>query len=123
MPGCGQREYPVDHIIHNGGRLNTLRKVLLTVALAGSGVAYGADPPLLSLTMEHFRDTATVKDDALGTVATISTQNGYQEKRGLLRIVWNDTFLRGFIDKATGRRTFQVYQLIPTRALVGDIMN
>jgi hypothetical protein len=62
--------------------------------------------------MEHFRDTATVKDDALDTVATISTQNGYQEKRGLLRIVWNDTFLRGFIDKATGRRTFQVYQLI-----------
>jgi hypothetical protein len=98
--------------------VNTLRKALLTVALAGSavGVAYGGDAPLLSLTMDHFRDTATVKDDALDTVATISTQNGYQEKRGLLRIVWNDTFLRGFIDKATRRHSFQVYQLISYKA-------
>lgn len=66
----------------------------------------------LSLTKEHFKNTTTVKDDPLDTVATITTVNGFQEKRGLLGIVWDDNFLRAFIDKKSGKTSFQVYQVI-----------
>ena len=66
----------------------------------------------LSLSKEHFKNTATVKDDSLDTVATITTVNGFQEKRGLLGIVWDDNFLRAFIDKKTGKTSFQIYQVI-----------
>jgi hypothetical protein len=66
----------------------------------------------INLTKEHFRSTATLKDDALDTVATISTVNGLQEKRGLLGIVWDDNFLRAFVDKKSGRTTIQLYQVI-----------
>ena len=66
----------------------------------------------LALTPEHFRSTAKVSDDSLDTTATISTEAGFQDKRGLLGIVWNDNFLRAFIDKKTGVATFQVYQRI-----------
>lgn len=64
------------------------------------------------LTPEHFRDTATVKDDRLETVATITTVNGYQLKQGLLDIVWNDHFLRAFVDKRSGKVRYQLYQVI-----------
>jgi hypothetical protein len=64
----------------------------------------------LALTPEHFRDTTTLKDDDLSVSATIDTSQGFQEKHGLLRVVWDDNFLRGFIDKKTGKLTAQVYQ-------------
>lgn len=64
------------------------------------------------LTREHFMNTATLKDDALETVATITTYKGYQQRRGLLGIVSNDNFLRAFINKKTGTKTFQLYQVI-----------
>jgi hypothetical protein len=66
----------------------------------------------LGLTKEHFKNTATVKDDSLDTVATITTVNGIQEKRGLLGIVRDDNFLRAVIDKKTGKTSFQLYQVI-----------
>jgi hypothetical protein len=86
--------------------------LVVVVSLSHAIVADAKDPPLLSLTMEHFRDTATVKDDALDTTATITTENGFVEHHGLLRVVWNDEFLRAFIDKRTGAKTFQVYEYI-----------
>ena len=39
------------------------------------------------LTPEHFVSTATVEDDSLDTVAKISTYKGFQEKKGLLRML------------------------------------
>lgn len=66
----------------------------------------------INLTKEHFRNTATIKDDSLDTIATISTVNGFQEKRGLLGIVWDDNFLRAFVEKKSGRTTIQLYQVI-----------
>jgi len=71
--------------------------------------AYGKDPALLSLTMEHFRDTATVKDDPVDAIATISTENGYAEHTGPMRMVWNDEYLTSAIDKKTGQKSFRVY--------------
>ena len=74
-----------------------------------ANTTYAKDPPLLSLTMEHFRDTATVKDDPATAVTTISTENGFAERKGPMRMVWNDEYLRSDIDNKTGRKSFQVY--------------
>lgn len=67
---------------------------------------------LMALTPADFQRTATLKDDPLDTTAQISTEPGFQEKRGLLKFVSYDNFLRAFIDKKTGRTDFQVYQYI-----------
>jgi hypothetical protein len=70
--------------------------------------ASAKDPPVLSLTMEHFRDTATVKDDPLHAKATITTENGYVEHSGLMNMVWHDEFLSAVIDQSTGQKSFQI---------------
>jgi hypothetical protein len=80
-----------------------------------ANIANAKDPKLLSLTMEHFRDTATVKEDLLGAMTTISTQNGFVERRGLMGMVWNDEYLPGVVDKKTDQKTFQVYAMITYR--------
>jgi hypothetical protein len=74
--------------------------------------AYAKDPALLSLTMEHFRDTATAKDNPSDDTTTISTENGFVEHSGPMRMVWHDEYLKGVIDKKTNRKSFQVYSLV-----------
>ncbi len=108
----------------SGGFRMTIRwcAVLLRLGLVLGGISGGGDlraaPPadlprdLLATTPQDFQRTATVKDDALEVAATITTQPGYQEKHGLLRIVWSDVFLRAFVDKSNGAVTYQVYQKI-----------
>ena len=81
----------------------------LIVLTAGVGTAAAKDAPLLSLNMEHFRDTATVLDNPTDSAVTISTENGYQEHRGPLRTVWDDEYLEAVIDKKTGRKSYLVY--------------
>ena len=65
-----------------------------------------------TLTPEHFNITAIVVDDDSGDTALISTKSGFQQKQGLLRMVYDDNFLRAIIDKKTGNVTYQVYQSI-----------
>jgi hypothetical protein len=74
--------------------------------------AHAKDPPLLTLTAEHFRDAATIKDDPRDAVVTISTVDGYVEHTGPLRTVWHDAFLTAAIDKKTGQKSFQVHEEI-----------
>jgi hypothetical protein len=81
----------------------------LIVLTAGVGTAGAKDSPLLSLNMEHFRDTATVLGSPTDSAVTISTENGYQEHRGPMRTVWNDEYLEAVIDKKTGRKSYLVY--------------
>lgn len=87
---------------------------LVPIVILGFAVnsAQAKDPALLSLNMEHFRDTATVKIDPTGAVTTITTENGYVEHSGPMRMVWNDEFLRAVMDKKTGQKSFQVYASI-----------
>jgi hypothetical protein len=73
------------------------------------------DPPLAALSPEHFRDTATVKDDPILGVTTISTEKGYVERHGLLGTVWNDEYLTGTIDRKTARRSFEVIATLTYR--------
>jgi hypothetical protein len=64
---------------------------------------------LRGLTDTHFRDTTVVKDDSLDVVASFSTENGLDTGGGIPDFFHQDEFLRGFIDKKTGRRQFQLY--------------
>ena len=73
---------------------------------------YAKDPALLSLGMEHFRDTATVKDDPAAATTSITTEEGFVQHTGLMRMVWTDEFLRAAIDKKTGQKSFKVEALI-----------
>jgi PDZ domain-containing protein len=66
------------------------------------------DPPLASLTMEHFRDTATVANDPIAGTTTITTDKGFVSHKGILRSVSSDEFLKGVINKKTGQKSFQV---------------
>jgi hypothetical protein len=74
---------------------------------SNSGTAYAKDPDVMSLTMEHFRDSATVKEDPQG-VTVISTEKGFAEHTGPLRMVWKDEFLSSVIDKKTGQKSFRL---------------
>jgi hypothetical protein len=89
-------------------RLRATALVPLIVFGFAAGTACAKDPPLLSLTMEHFRDTATVKDDPLHAKATITTEQGYVEHAGPMRMVWHDEFLSAVIDRNTGQKSFQI---------------
>lgn len=64
---------------------------------------------LLAMSPADHAARVTVSDDSMETVAKLHTQESFQEKRGLLGIVWNDVFLRAFVDKTTGRTSYQVY--------------
>ena len=91
-------------------KFNIILVLMLTVT--GCATREAQIQTAISLTRDHFKNTAILKDDSLDTTATITTVNGFQEKHGLLGIVWDDNFLRAFIDKKTGKATIQVYQII-----------
>ncbi|HWJ36643.1 MAG TPA: PDZ domain-containing protein [Steroidobacteraceae bacterium] len=69
--------------------------------------AHAKDPALLSLGMEHFKGTATVQENPLDGTTAISTEKGFVEHTGPMRMVWNDEYLTGLIDKA-GQKSFRV---------------
>lgn len=90
---------------------------LLTIALVMCSGANASDKNKMqeaaaAVTPDRVLQTISIKDDSLDTRAQINTINAFQEKRGLLKIVWNDNFLRAFVDKRTGEATIQVYQFV-----------
>ena len=95
-------------------------KIVILAVLSGAAIGTAsaaaelATPSreLLAMTPADFAKSASVKDDALELLATITTEPGYQERHGLLRIVWSDVFLRAFVDKKSGVATYQLYQRI-----------
>jgi len=95
-------------------------KIVILAVLSGAAIGTAsaaaelATPSreLLAMTPADFAKSASVKDDALELSATITTEPGYQERHGLLRIVWSDVFLRAFVDKKSGVATYQLYQRI-----------
>ncbi len=66
----------------------------------------------LGLSVEHFQNGVTVKDDAFETSAILSTQKGVVPPRQLLQKTWSDEFVRGFINKKTGAKSYQVYVIL-----------
>jgi hypothetical protein len=70
--------------------------------------AVAKDPAPLSLTAEHFHDSATVRQDAALGTTTISTEPGFVEHHGPLRTVWNDEYLKAVVNETTGQKSFEV---------------
>jgi hypothetical protein len=66
---------------------------------------------LLNLDVQHFTDTTIVADVLSNTVAEFSTLNGYRPKK-FIGIGWLDSFLKGYLNKKTGKRYYQVYQFV-----------
>ena len=77
---------------------------MLVLSLAGTVQA--KDPSLLSLSMEHFRDSASVVP--ADGMETVSTENGFREHHGPMRSVWNDVYLKAIIDTKSDQKSFQV---------------
>jgi hypothetical protein len=95
----------------------SVRGVCAAALLVCSGQASAASvekqfKQYMALTPEHFQNSATVKDDSLETVAVITTEPGFQIKRGLLGLVNDDNFFRAFIDKKTGKTSYQLYEYV-----------
>ena len=66
---------------------------------------------ILGLDTQHFKDTVVITDVSSGTVAEFSTLNGYRPKK-YVGVGWLDSFLKGYLNKNTGKRYYQVYQFI-----------
>lgn len=94
-------------------RLNLGLAIMLVAAFVGCAGTNLEEQTQMAynLTKEHFKNTATIKDDPLDTLATITTLNGFQFKYGRDTVL-NDNFLRAFINKKTGTTTIQLYQVI-----------
>lgn len=86
-------------------RAKALIAALFLSVVAGSAVA--SEPAVLKLSAEHFRDTADVTTDPATATTTVTTESGYVERSGPLRMVWNDEFLQAIID-GSGRRSYRV---------------
>ena len=69
-------------------------------------------PQQQSLDKQHFKETVTINDFAAEKVIIFSTINGFQQKQGLDEVVGDDNFLRGFLDKQTNKKVYQVYNVI-----------
>ena len=83
-----------------GARVRGGHGVRLTVQESEKATALAAQSrQLLAMTPQDFEKSASIKDDALEVVATITTGPGFKEKHGLLGLVGSDNFLRAFIDK------------------------
>ena len=65
-----------------------------------------------SLSDAHFKDATTVQSGEDDTLVAFTTRPGFEQKQGPMANVKVDTFLRGYIDKKTRARTFEVHQLV-----------
>ena len=91
-----------------------------------------AEQKELSLDVEHFKRTMTVEDDPFEVVATFSTREGTQFVRDAFRYLrskedggditgivplalHSELFLRGFYNKESGKKTYQVYMVMSYR--------
>ena len=60
--------------------------------------------------------SVTGQGDPLETIITFSTQSCYTTENGILRMKWNDQFIRGYVSKTSKSITsLQVYNVIYTR--------
>lgn len=84
---------------------------LLLSACAGT-VEYSAPKQQFSLSDRYFKDKTTVEDGALDTIVTFTTKPGFVHNYGTAAGLTVDTFLRGYINKETRQREFEVYQLV-----------
>jgi len=93
--------------------IKTILVTITVIFLTGCVVA----PPAgkIQLDRKHFSNTITIYDQP--TTVTFSTFKGLQTTHGSHNILIKDNFLRGFLDKNTGTKSYQVYNLIVSAGL------
>ena len=79
---------------------------------ACTGVQHYQSPQQQSLSDEHFKAATTVRTDEQDALVAFTTRPGFEQKQGPMARVKVDTFLRGYINKRTRARIFEVHQLI-----------
>jgi PDZ domain len=87
----------------------TLKRIpaaLAAVILLSSRYAAAKESNLLSLTADHFRDTASVAENPAHDATVITTEPGYVERS--LGALWHDEYLKAVIDHLSERRTFEI---------------
>ena len=81
-------------------------------------VASESEDRFYSLNSDFVQSCTRVSGDGdpLETIMTFSTENCYKAEGGILRMVWNDQFLRGYVSKSDKSiMSIQVYSIIFTR--------
>ena len=66
---------------------------------------------ILNLNTQHFKDTIIIKHVSSSDVTKFSTLRGYRHEK-YLGVGWLDSFLIGYLNTITGKRSYQVYQFI-----------
>jgi PDZ domain len=100
--------------------MNTIPRFGLRIAAGASLILFGVavrtaeakDPDPLTLTPDHFKRTAAVSADPAAGLTTISTEPGFAEHTGLMRMVWHDEYLQGVIDDKTGHKSYQIMAFV-----------
>ena len=91
---------------------NTAITILLAVILSGCVSSREATKnELLRLDVQHFKETTTIKKVSSGNVTEFSTLDGYRPEK-YRGVPWLDSFIIGYLDNQTGKRSYQVYQFI-----------
>ena len=78
-------------------------------------VAQESENRFYSLTSEFIENCTSVTGlgDPLETIITFNTINCYKAEGGILRLTWNDQFLRGYVSKSSKSvMSLQVYSII-----------
>jgi len=84
----------------------------LAIGLCACATQEGIRKKAFRLTPEHFQSRVDVRTDPRTTVVEFSSRRGFRVRRGVRQRVLEDHWLRGFINKTTGRRGYQVYCLV-----------
>jgi PDZ domain len=85
-----------------------LGALAVLILVATPCASFAKDSALLALGMEHFRDTASVSVDPADGLTTISTERGFVDYSGPMRMVWHQEFLSAAIDDKSARKSFQI---------------
>jgi len=91
-----------------------LKKITLIILfiLTGCVVNPFTQTTTSHLNKQHFKEAVIANEYASETVITFSTIKGYQRRHSLHNVVWDDNFLRGFVDRKNGTKSYQIYNVI-----------
>jgi hypothetical protein len=84
----------------------------LIIFMIGGCIANPPTNTISDLTKQHFKETVMINEYASQTVITFSTVKGYQRRHSLHNVVWDDNFLRGFVNRTDGSKSYQIYNVI-----------
>lgn len=83
-----------------------IQSLFVVILVSGCAVL-----PENSLDKEYFKQSVVIDEDTSKAVIIFSTVQGISQHKQNSN-VWSDNFIRGFLDKRTGSKTYQIYNVI-----------